>query len=83
MSSVQSETILGAIGNWWRNWRQQRAAVTEINGLAGSELARVAQDVGLNAPQLRTLAGRWPESVGLLSQRLEALRLDEGSIAQE
>ena len=82
MSSVQSETILGAIGNWWRNWRQQRAAVTEINGLAGSELARVAQDVGLNAPQLRTLAGKWPESVGLLSQRLEALQLDEGSIGK-
>lgn len=80
MSGVQSETIFGAFGNWWRNWRQQRAAASEINGLGESELARVAVDVGLNGSQLRTLAGRWPESAGLLSQRLEALRLDEASI---
>lgn len=82
MPSVQSETIFGAIGNWWRNWRQRQAAIAEINELGEPELARVAQDVGLNGPQLRTLAGRWPQSAGLLSQRLEALRLDEVSIAR-
>ena len=46
-------------------------------GSRASELARVAQDAGLNAPQLRTLAGKWPDSADLLSQRLAALQLDE------
>ena len=82
MSNLHSDNIFGAIGNWWRNWRQQQAAITEINGLAEPELTRVAQDAGLNGPQLRTLAGRWPASAGLLSQRLEALRLDQATIAK-
>jgi hypothetical protein len=82
MSSVQNETIFGTIGTWWRNWRQQRAAIAELNGLGEPELAHIAHDVGLNAPELRALAGRWPASTGLLSQRLEALRLDETAIGK-
>lgn len=81
MPGVHSDTIFGAIGSWWRNWRQQRAAVSEIDGLGEPELAHVAGDIGVNVPQLRVLAGRWPDSAGLLTRRLEALRLDEASIA--
>ena len=56
----QAPTLFGVVGTWLRNWRQCRAAVSEINGLDGPEQSRVAQDVGLNVPQLRTLAGKWP-----------------------
>ena len=78
----QKQTPFGTIGVWWRNWRQCRAAVREVDGLGGPELARVAQDVGLNVPQLRTLAGKWPDAAELLSQRLAALRLDERTIVE-
>jgi hypothetical protein len=79
---TQTQSLLGTIGTWWRNWRHARATAWEIEGLAEPELARVAQDVGLNVPQLRTLAGKWPDAADLLSQRLEALRLDEITIAR-
>ena len=78
----QTQTPFGTIGVWWRNWRQCRAAVREVDGLGGPELARVARDVGLNVPQLRTLAGKWPDAAELLSQRLAALRLDERTIVE-
>ena len=30
-------------------------------------------------PQLRTLAGKWPDSADLMSQRLAALQLNDGA----
>jgi hypothetical protein len=83
MSNLQNPTIFGAIGNWWRNLTHQYFANAEINGFSDPDLSRIAQDVGLNASELRTLAGRWPASTGLLSERLAALGLDEGAIARE
>jgi hypothetical protein len=80
MSTNQPWTVFGTMSTWWSNWKRQRAALMEINGLAEPELSRVAQDVGLNAPQMRTLAGRWPDSADLLSRRLAELQLDERAI---
>ena len=81
MSTNQPRIVFGAMSTWWRNWKRQRAALAEINGLGEPELSRMAQDVGLNAPQVRTLAGRWPDSADLLSRRLAELQLDKRAIA--
>jgi hypothetical protein len=79
---TQTQALLDTIGTWWRNWRHGLAAIREIDELAGPELSRVAQDVGLNAPQLRTMAGKWPDAADLLSQRLAALQIDEQAVAR-
>jgi hypothetical protein len=82
MPTTQTQVLLDTLGSWWRNWMHSRAAVAEIDQLDGSERSRVAQDVGLNEPQLRTLAGKWPDAADLLSQRLAALEIDEGAVAR-
>jgi hypothetical protein len=79
---TQTQALLETIGTWWRNWKHSLAAVREIDRLDGPELSRVAQDVGLNAPQLRTMAGKWPDAADLLSQRLAALQIDESSVVR-
>jgi hypothetical protein len=82
MPTTQTQALLDTIGNWWRNWKHSRAAVAEIDALDGAEMSRVAQDVGLNGAQLRVMAGKWPDAADLLSQRLAALQLDEGTIVR-
>jgi hypothetical protein len=84
MSIVQDHgRTLGAIvSGWWRNWKQSRATFFQIEGLEGAELSRVARDVGVNSSELRTLAGKWPDSADLLSQRLAALQLTEDAVAR-
>lgn len=79
---TQNQTLLGAIGTWWHNLLKARARLSEVEGLGSSELSRVAHDLNLNGTDLRTLAGKWPDSADLLSQRLVALQLDEPTIAR-
>jgi hypothetical protein len=81
-TQTQTQILLAAIGTWWRNWTNSRAALFEVESLGDAELARVADDAGLSASQLRTLAGKWPDSADLLSQRLAALQLDEAAVRQ-
>jgi hypothetical protein len=79
---TQNHSLLGAIGTWWTNLLKTRDTLAEVDGLDKSELSRVARDLNLNGSDLRTLAGKWPDSADLLSQRLAALRLDEPAIAR-
>ena len=76
----QTEILLSAFGTWWRNWMKARATIAEIEGLGEPEMSRVAQDVNLGVPELRTLAGRWPDAADLLSQRLAALQFDTARV---
>jgi hypothetical protein len=82
MPTTQTQALLETIGNWWRNFMHSRAAAAEIDQLDGAELSRVASDVGLNGPELRTLAGKWPDAADLLSQRLAAMEIDEATVAR-
>jgi hypothetical protein len=79
---TQNHSLLGAIGTWWSNLLKTRDTLAEVDGLGASELSRVARDLNLNSPDLRILAGKWPDSADLLTQRLAALRLDEPAIAR-
>jgi Family of unknown function (DUF6455) len=59
---------------------QKRAAVNELAGCDALEVARVAQDLGISAADLRILANRDKTAADLLSRRLETLRLDPTSV---
>ena len=60
-------------------WRQSKA----INALANCdalEVARVAQDLGISAADLRILASKDKTAADLLNRRLETLRIDPTSV---
>jgi len=78
----QNQTLGGIISAWWRNWKQGRATLLEIDGLESGERSRVARDIGVTSSELQTLAGKWPDSTDLLSQRLASLQLSEDAVAQ-
>jgi hypothetical protein len=78
----QHQSFLGAIGTWWHNLLKTRDTLAEVEALGNSELSRVARDLNLNGPELRTLAGKWPDSADLLSQRLAVLQFDEPAIVR-
>lgn len=78
----RSQTLGGIASGWWRNWKRARATLSEIHELESGELSRVARDIGVNSFELRTLAGRWPDSADLLSQRLAALQLTDDAGVQ-
>ena len=65
-----------AVRAFWR----KRAAVNELASCDALEVARVAQDLGISAADLRILASRDKTAADLLDRRLEALRLDPTSI---
>ncbi len=67
---------------WWRNWRAARAAVGELDG-CGSELTRIARDVGVAPSELYTIAAKRPDAADQLKLRLEALHLDAGTIQRD
>jgi hypothetical protein len=66
----------GLFARWWHNWKARDAAVRELACCGTDETTRIAQDVGVSPSELRTLAGRWPDSVGLLERRMTAVGLD-------
>src|SRR5947209_16788639 len=72
---------LAFIANWWRNWKRRNAAARELDCCGEREVAHLAHDLGVNPSELRTLAGRWPDSADLLRRRMDALALDETQLA--
>jgi|SRR6516164_6240883 hypothetical protein len=64
----------------WKRFRTRRAALNELSCCDPSELARVAQDLGISTADLRILAGRDKTAADLLRRRLESLRIDPAAI---
>jgi len=67
----------------WRAWKGATAGVSELDCCGGEEAKHIARDIGVSAPELRALAGKWPSSTNLLSRRLAALELDENAIERK
>ena len=67
---------------WWRNWRAARESIGELDG-CGSELARIARDVGVAPSELYTIAAKRPDSADQLKLRLEALHLDAETLRRD
>ena len=47
-----------------------------------AEMTRMAHDIGVSETDFRVLAGRWPGSSDLLSQRMHQINLDASEIAR-
>ena len=75
----QVSTFAHQLSRWWQNWCGRRAAIAELNR-CGSNVERIAHDVGLDPAGLRTLAGKWPGAADLLEQRMAQLKLDEDDV---
>jgi hypothetical protein len=73
-------STLNAVAQWWRNWTAARANVASLGYCGADETDHIAHDLGVTAPELRALAGKWPDSADLLNRRLAALKLDPGEI---
>jgi hypothetical protein len=74
---------LGFIAQWWHNWKRRNAARRELASCGDREVAHLAHDLGISASELRTLAGRWPDSADLLRRRMDALGLDATHVVHE
>ena len=72
--------VMQLLADWWTNWRQRRASLAEFDGLNQTELARVADDLGVSIPELRRVVGRGPAAADLLERRLQGLDLDKAAI---
>jgi len=73
--------LLGRVAGWWRDLKLGRSALGELAS-CGSEVERIAHDVGMSGSELCILAGRWPASPDLLSRRMEEIKLDAGNLAR-
>jgi hypothetical protein len=60
----------------WRAWQRRRRTMAENDCCDRDDAERLARDVGVSRADLCILAGKWPDSLDLLSRRLEQVNLD-------
>jgi hypothetical protein len=73
-------TAFTAMARWWRTWRVTRANERRLDCCGSAEVEHIANDVGVSVPELRALAGKWPDAAEPLNRRLAALALDPADI---
>jgi Family of unknown function (DUF6455) len=71
--------LIGLFTEVGKAFWKRRAAVNELADCDALEVARIAQDLGISAADLRVLASRDKTAADLLNRRLETLRLDPAS----
>jgi hypothetical protein len=76
---ITMSTVFSTVTTWWHNWRTARATLASLDR-CGDDPEWIAHDLGIAATELRALAGRWPDSAGLLNCRLAALDLTGAEI---
>jgi hypothetical protein len=66
----------------WTSWLDRRRRLAEVEQLGANETASIAREIGTSVPELRSLAGKWPDaSEDLLASRLRALKLDPATLS--
>jgi len=73
--------LLDRLAGWWRDLKLGRSALGEL-ACCGSEVERIAHDVGVSGSELCILAGKWPTSPDLLSRRMEQIKLDAADLVR-
>ena len=68
--SHSTESVLGRLARKWRDWSRRRRTMMALDCCGPSETTRMALDIGVSETDFRALAGRWPGSSDLLSQRM-------------
>jgi hypothetical protein len=85
MSSVRKDIVLPSLRGLmrrWTNWLGRRKRLAEVEQFGADEAASIAREAGTSVPELRALAGKWPDSSeDLLASRLRALELDPTTLS--
>jgi hypothetical protein len=82
LSESQDHTFVSGIARWWKEQVGNWAGRAELEDFDPDELRRVAMEVGLNARELCSMAGKWPDSSNQLLRRMAVLELDVTEIAR-
>ena len=83
MSSDRKMPLLRQLLARWTSWLGRRGRRTEVEQLGPEGTASIARDIGTSVPELRALAGKWPDtSEDLLAGRLRALNLDPAALSE-
>jgi len=72
--------LIASLAAWWRQ-HANHGVCDNFAALSSEEIARIAQDVGLSASELRTLSGYCADAADLLDRRLSAVGLDPKELA--
>lgn len=80
--SHSTESVLGRLARKWRDWSRRRGTMMALDCCDSAEMTRMAHDIGVSETEFRVLAGRWPGSSDLLSQRMHQINLDASEIAR-
>jgi hypothetical protein len=70
INSTQPPAFFRSIGRWLQIWMD--VGLTGADGVTGP-----GHDLGIAESEVRTLAGRWPDSAATLSGRLAGFGFDE------
>ena len=77
------DNVIGPIADWWRKHAEVRDNQANLSALGPDELARVAQDVGIPASDLRKLAQHCADAADLLEYRIASLGLSACELAHD
>ena len=75
------ERVIGPFAEWWRRRALVRENLSDLDAFGSEEMARMAQDVGISASDLRALATHCTGAADLLDRRLEALGVNTEELA--
>jgi hypothetical protein len=81
-SELQSSLhgLIGSLKGKWKSFWEKRAAINELAQCDPSEVARIADDLGVSTAELRFLAASDKGAAELLIRRLRTLRIDPTNI---
>ena len=68
--------LMGLLTGKWKNYWEKRAAINELANCDPSEVARIAEDLGISTSDLHFLSVSDKGVADLLKRRLQELRLD-------
>jgi hypothetical protein len=72
------ELLIGAFADWLKHRRE----LNELHKLDGAEFARIAGDLQISPDDLDALVAKGPQAADELSRLLQALGIDEASLAR-
>jgi hypothetical protein len=76
------DNVVAPLADWWRRHAETRENVAELEGFDAGEMARMAQDIGIPASDLRELARHCTDAANLLDRRLDNFGLTKAELAQ-
>ena len=74
--------VIAPLADWWRRRAIVRQNLTDLDAFDADDMARMAQDVGLTASDLRALARHCSDAADLLQRRLAACGVDAKELEQ-